>query len=169
MQDGPSPNSEERRAARRRLTLHEPAAFSTATPSPDLSVPDSPAHPAYARPPRHARHQPDAGACPASARRPHETRPARISTPVAWRPAPRRIHRCRSNDGSRRPPPLDITSGTTPSRNAADVITIGRKRIAAASMTARISGAPRACRSRANSTIRIAFFAASPMMVMSPS
>jgi hypothetical protein len=59
-------------------------------------------------------------------------------------------------------------SGSTPSVNAIEVITIGRKRRWAAASAASIAPLPCACRSLANSMIRIAFFADRPMMVIRP-
>ena len=61
------------------------------------------------------------------------------------------------------PAPLATTSGATPRMKAKEVITIGRKRARAASTAASKIGMPSARISRANSTIRIAFFAESAM------
>jgi hypothetical protein len=66
------------------------------------------------------------------------------------------------------PAPLASTSGTTPRMNANDVITIGRKRARAASVAASRIGLPAARSSRANSTMRIAFFAESAISKTSP-
>jgi hypothetical protein len=51
---------------------------------------------------------------------------------------------------------------------AKDVIRIGRRRMRAASTVASIRPRPLRCRSTANSTIRIAFFAANPIVVRRP-
>jgi hypothetical protein len=51
---------------------------------------------------------------------------------------------------------------------ANEVIRIGRRRRRAASTTAVPSLRPARCSATANSTIRIAFFAARPMIVSSP-
>ena len=64
--------------------------------------------------------------------------------------------------------PVASISGTTPSANAKDVIRIGRKRNLAASTVASTRPLPCACNWRAYSTIRIAFFADRPMMVIMP-
>ena len=64
--------------------------------------------------------------------------------------------------------PVAIASGTTPKMKASEVITIGRKRSVAASIVAWTMLVPGFHRSRANSTIRIAFLADRPMIVMSP-
>ncbi len=67
------------------------------------------------------------------------------------------------------PAPVDSASGNTPRMNASDVMTIGRKRRRAASIAASVSDLPSSrCMCAANSTIRIAFFAASPTSVTSP-
>ena len=66
------------------------------------------------------------------------------------------------------PAPVASTSGSTPSTNASDVITIGRKRRRAASIAASRGGSPFACSCAANSTIRIAFFAARPISTTRP-
>ena len=58
--------------------------------------------------------------------------------------------------------------GKTPRMKAKEVMRIGRKRSRAASSTASCSVRPSRCSVTANSTIRIAFFADSPMIVMSP-
>ncbi|MNW02310.1 hypothetical protein D3C71_1980750 [compost metagenome] len=64
--------------------------------------------------------------------------------------------------------PEASTSGTTPRPKASEVMMIGRKRRWAASIAASTTLLPWACRSLANSMIRIAFFAVKPMMVISP-
>ena len=51
---------------------------------------------------------------------------------------------------------------------ASEVITIGRSLRRAASVTASTAVFPRAIRSLANSTMRMAFFAVSPMVVSNP-
>ena len=66
------------------------------------------------------------------------------------------------------PAPVDKASGSTPSVNAIDVITIGRKRKCAAASADSIRPLPWACRSLANSMIKIAFLADRPMMVIRP-
>ncbi|KAG1353403.1 hypothetical protein G6F61_014643 [Rhizopus arrhizus] len=64
--------------------------------------------------------------------------------------------------------PCASISGTTPSANASEVITIGRRRSRAASSAASASPRPCCCSCRANSTMRIAFFADSPITVIMP-
>ena len=66
------------------------------------------------------------------------------------------------------PAPDAITSGTTPRMKANEVIRIGRSRSRAASSAASTSGIPFSRLSFANSTIRIAFFADSPISVTRP-
>ncbi len=66
------------------------------------------------------------------------------------------------------PAPVLIASGSTPSMNAAEVITIGRRRWCAADSVASIRPMPLRCSSCANSTIRMAFFADRPIVVSSP-
>ena len=66
------------------------------------------------------------------------------------------------------PAPLAMTSGRQPTMNASEVITIGRIRSRAASIAACRTGMPRSTRTLANSTIRIAFFAAKPMSMTRP-
>ena len=66
------------------------------------------------------------------------------------------------------PAPLAITSGDTPRMKANDVMRMGRKRSRAASTAASRSAIPRPRISLANSTIRMAFLAASPTTVISP-
>ena len=66
------------------------------------------------------------------------------------------------------PAPCEVTSGMTPMMNASEVIRIGRKRSRQASITACQMLSPSASRSRANSTIRMAFLHASPTSTISP-
>ncbi|MNL80919.1 hypothetical protein D3C87_2078900 [compost metagenome] len=66
------------------------------------------------------------------------------------------------------PAPEAMASGTTPRPKAMDVMTIGRKRRCAAVSADSITPLPCACRSFANSMIKMAFFADKPMMVISP-
>ena len=66
------------------------------------------------------------------------------------------------------PAPLASISGSTPRMNANDVMRIGRSRSRAASTAASCSGMPCPRSSFANSTIRIAFFAASPTTAIMP-
>ena len=66
------------------------------------------------------------------------------------------------------PAPVASTSGSTPRPKASEVITIGRKRRCAAASADSITPLPCACRSFANSMIRIAFFADRPMIVIRP-
>src|SRR6185436_17492430 len=66
------------------------------------------------------------------------------------------------------PAPLEKTSGITPRINASEVIRIGRKRSRAASTAAAEADNPSSRFSTANSTIRIAFFAARPSSVTRP-
>ena len=66
------------------------------------------------------------------------------------------------------PAPVAITSGEIPSTKVIDVITIGRKRKRAASIAACATGIPSFIFWLANSTIRIAFFAASPIKAIRP-
>jgi hypothetical protein len=66
------------------------------------------------------------------------------------------------------PAPLASASGNTPRMKAIEVITMGRKRRCAASSAASMALLPCACRSLANSMIRIAFLADRPMMVIRP-
>jgi hypothetical protein len=83
-----------------------------------------------------------------------DTTPPSTATPIAFcAPAPA---------------PLAIASGKTPSTNASEVITIGRSRIRDASIAASTAVLPCSCSSVANSTIRIAFFAARPIVASSP-
>src|SRR5205085_1466115 len=66
------------------------------------------------------------------------------------------------------PAPLAITIGSTPQTKARPVIRIGRKRNEHASIVASTSGLPCARRSLANSMMRMASFAARPMIVIRP-
>ncbi|MNT50678.1 hypothetical protein D3C72_1876080 [compost metagenome] len=66
------------------------------------------------------------------------------------------------------PAPLAKTSGTTPAMKASEVIRMGRNRNRHASTTASSALSPSASRLRANSTMRMAFFAARPTSTMSP-
>ncbi len=66
------------------------------------------------------------------------------------------------------PAPEAKTSGSTPRMNASDVIRMGRSRSREASIAASMTESP-LCRScSANSTIRMAFLAASPISITSP-
>ena len=87
----------------------------------------------------------------------------------ASRRACRRARRCPSSAARRRRRRSTRASGSTPRMKASEVITIGRKRSRAALVAASIdrsSPASRCC--EANSTIRMAFFAARPTSVTSP-
>lgn len=66
------------------------------------------------------------------------------------------------------PAPLLVAIGSTPKINASEVIRIGRRRMRDASSVADIRSCPLWFSSLANSTIRMAFFADSPMMVNRP-
>ena len=66
------------------------------------------------------------------------------------------------------PAPLAMASGSTPSVKASEVMMIGRKRRCAAASADCKALLPWACKSLANSMIRMAFLADSPMMVMRP-
>ncbi len=66
------------------------------------------------------------------------------------------------------PAPLPVTIGTTPRMKASDVIRMGRRRMRAAVMAASTTRIPCALRSLANSTIRMAFLDARPMVVSRP-
>ena len=66
------------------------------------------------------------------------------------------------------PAPEAKASGITPRINAMEVISIGRNRSLTASNVAVTIAIPLSTRSLANSTIRIAFFAASPINVINP-
>ena len=66
------------------------------------------------------------------------------------------------------PAPLAVHSGTQPRINANDVIKIGRSRSLAPSSAASASGFQCSFWSLANSTIKIAFFAAKPISMIKP-
>ena len=66
------------------------------------------------------------------------------------------------------PAPEAMASGNTPSMKAIEVMRMGRKRKCAAARADSITPLPCACRSLANSMIRIAFLADKPMMVIRP-
>src|SRR6266540_1620079 len=66
------------------------------------------------------------------------------------------------------PAPLAVHNGTQPSTNANEVIRMCRKRNLAPPSAASTSGCPFSYASFANSTIRMAFFAASPISITSP-
>ncbi len=66
------------------------------------------------------------------------------------------------------PAPVATHKGTFPRMNANEVIKMGRSRIRAPARAASTSGLPCSYSSLANSTIRIAFFAASPISITSP-
>ena len=66
------------------------------------------------------------------------------------------------------PAPVEIAKGNTPPTNAIEVIRMGRKRSRQASSVASTNSLPCDCSSRANSMIRMAFLAESPMMAISP-
>ena len=66
------------------------------------------------------------------------------------------------------PGPVARTSGKCPTTVAAVVIRIGRRRVLAASTTARILSRPCSCKWFANSTMRIPFLETSPTSVMRP-
>src|SRR5262249_46506630 len=66
------------------------------------------------------------------------------------------------------PAPVAIMSGITPSTKASEVITIGRKRSRAAFSAASTALLPSRNPCCANSTIRIAFFAARPISTTRP-
>ena len=66
------------------------------------------------------------------------------------------------------PAPVANTSGATPNTKASDVIRIGRNRVRAALTAASAAEAPLSSAWRANSTIRIAFFAANPTRTTKP-
>jgi hypothetical protein len=66
------------------------------------------------------------------------------------------------------PAPVAMASGRTPKMKAKLVIRIGRKRIRAASTAASMTRRPLRSSCSANSIIRIAFFAASPIVVSNP-
>ncbi|MNL52539.1 hypothetical protein D3C87_1757270 [compost metagenome] len=66
------------------------------------------------------------------------------------------------------PAPTDSAKGTTPKMKAKEVITIGRNLNLTASIVDGINPIPQSTLSFANSTIRIAFFAESPIKVIKP-
>ena len=66
------------------------------------------------------------------------------------------------------PAPVAMASGRQPMMNAKLVMRIGRRRRPAASIAALTGSMPRSTRTFANSTMRIAFFAARPMIMMMP-
>src|SRR5690554_2519435 len=66
------------------------------------------------------------------------------------------------------PAPVANTRGITPMIKASEVIRIGRKRRRQAVSVASIKPLPSCCRLRANSMIRMAFFADRPMMAIRP-
>ncbi|MCY1179478.1 hypothetical protein D9M73_198820 [compost metagenome] len=66
------------------------------------------------------------------------------------------------------PAPLAMVNGTTPRMNASEVMMIGRRRMRHASIAASYRLRPCSCSSLANSTIKMAFFAARPMVVNRP-
>ncbi len=66
------------------------------------------------------------------------------------------------------PAPLAVSSGVTPRMNANAVIRIGRNLSLAALSADSTSSMPFSCSIFANSTMRIAFFAARPMSMMRP-
>jgi hypothetical protein len=63
------------------------------------------------------------------------------------------------------PAPVATANGSTPSPNASDVIRIGRNRSCTACSVASMTFLPASTYSLANSTIRIAFLLARPMVV----
>ena len=66
------------------------------------------------------------------------------------------------------PAPVAIASGNVPRMNANDVIRMGRSRRLAPSFAACTIDNPRSRASFANSTMRIAFFAARPISMINP-
>ena len=66
------------------------------------------------------------------------------------------------------PEPVAMQSGTTPRMKASAVIRIGRRRRRAPARAASAIEAPRSCSALANSTMRIAFLAASPISITRP-
>ncbi|MCY1437809.1 hypothetical protein D9M71_539840 [compost metagenome] len=66
------------------------------------------------------------------------------------------------------PAPLEYTSGSTPMMKATEVIRIGRRRSRQDSMAASSGVRPANSSSRANSTMRMAFFADSPTSTIRP-
>ncbi|MNY40874.1 hypothetical protein D3C86_1756500 [compost metagenome] len=80
--------------------------------------------------------------------------PPSTAVPIAWRPPA--------------PAPVPMASGSTPKPNASEVIRMGRSRSRTASTVASRRLRPCSCSWVANSTIKIAFFDASPTVVNSP-
>ena len=74
----------------------------------------------------------------------------------------------RSHEGAKPFDPLATHNGTHPRMNANDVIRIGRSLSFAPSSAASTRLIPSSSRATANSTIRIAFFAARPMSMITP-
>ena len=66
------------------------------------------------------------------------------------------------------PAPVAMASGSVPNTKAIEVIRIGRRRSRAACKTASASDMPPSKNALANSTIRMAFFVARPMVVSRP-
>lgn len=66
------------------------------------------------------------------------------------------------------PAPLDKTNGTQPKIKAIEVMMMGRKRKRAASKAESSRLIPSSCFITANSTIKMAFFAAKPTKVTNP-
>ena len=66
------------------------------------------------------------------------------------------------------PEPDAMASGRVPRMKAKAVMRIGRKRRRAPARVASMSGLPFSYSSRANSTMRMAFFAARPMSITKP-
>ena len=66
------------------------------------------------------------------------------------------------------PAPAAIQSGTQPRMKAKEVMRIGRRRSLAPSSAASASDLPFFCSRTANSTMRMAFFAASPISITRP-
>ncbi len=66
------------------------------------------------------------------------------------------------------PAPDAVSSGTTPRMKAKAVIRIGRSRSFAADSAASTRLLPCSCSTLANSTMRIAFFAARPISMIRP-
>ncbi len=80
--------------------------------------------------------------------------PTIVTVPITWRATP--------------PAPSAFQSGARPRMNANDVMRIGRSRFRAALRAASTIDAPFSSSAFANSTIRIAFFAARPISIRSP-
>ena len=66
------------------------------------------------------------------------------------------------------PAPVPMASGITPKPKASEVIRMGRRRSRTAATVASNTLRPCSCSCTANSTIRMAFFAASPTVVSRP-